>query len=1780
VVLALLGVWLFGQASQSAQASLVPGKIVFGLDMNTAGNSCPGDATNDCTLGTIEACIQVVDGGTFQFDTFLDGLDQKGPPNDNILGAGYKINWGPPDWLNITAYQHNVAAVNLLQQQGVVVDLSPPASAVSPQTVNIADFTAAEYNPPYTHGTIGRYTGLVAAGTPAGFYTLDLTGLLLGRDVPVPGGQLAVDQIWDKDFVPIYGIVAVNQPCPLPADLKVVQNVVAPAEIDVSENADVVVTKVLHNNGPEVNVLTNITKTATAPAGCTITPASASHQVNLPISVPVLDEEHFTIHCTAPSEHGPFTITNTIQAVSPYISDPDLTSNSDTDSFTVEVIGHSDVKDVMYAPSGLPNYPPGHPVLLAPYIVHDTTTGIATGAITMTKVVHNNGPYGPATVDVSGGGAIVAYTGMAAVNGDCALAPPGAAHGQVSLPVSVPVSFNEPYTLTCGRGGITKDDDADGQVDEDPVNGVDDDGDAGGGVGAPCLPGPKCDEDSPFYFVTLAFQDGASLPKDPHVVDDFPMNNQLPGPTLVTIAVVRPFTPSFAHYGTSTGSDSTTPPSPQKLCFASPSFGCKTESVAKIPASMVVPWAGGQPLGNIATVLGDSPLDFMWTPSAAMTLTAKVGTINALVNIDPFPGGQNCLNPLPIISQLENDCLPPPGYPGVGANIGDARCAVGGLPAIAPAFVGGGGAVAWSSNLDPEVALIQGMICPAMGAPNCMLWGRYGGFAPGVNIPVNVLLFDLSGGYGVGPWLYWGATGDPSAPPAPAATTCTPYSTDAVILGIATVKTTGGNLPAPEMVKYCNVVASPVAPHGVVGLLLRSDTGQSTMLTDGIVCALPDVSVELTKDEVVGNNDPVGDKVHTGITATRTVSFLTTGPPDVFISASILGPKSCHPKWVLDPSPKIVGNTQVSTIGPITVGAGTSTFDYTVNCDAPGTYTFQITANADSVSIPLATDPTPMNNQDENHPQVIVKSDWDNDTIPTPGDNCPDVPNPDQLDTDHDGLGDACDLDDDGDGIPDVSDACPLVAEDKDGLRGTEIAAGVYDGCPDTDMSVVVTKDNPIDVDVSVTETNVVTTTIVNGNYPANAQVDLLLKSDVSDPDNKCEARWIPGAGDNCVEDVIDGELISQCERVETGLAAGASRPVVRSYSIHCNHKSDHSVFLEVSAVPMPPVREENLTDNVHKQYINIEAWVVSDLKIVSQTVQAPPTIDVSADVPITVTKVVHNNGPYPEPVQARTEKIATAPADCTVTPTSHTEVMSLPVSVDTVLVEPFTIHCSAASSHTFSFSNEIEVLDEHVDDRTPGNDTAYTEVTVDAIGYSDVKIVGQSWVDPPASINVSESKVVKLRKVLHNNGPQGPVTVTLSRAATAPQDCSISQVQPQQVPLPVSVDVVVDENFTIHCSQPSTHTFTVENEVGLPQEAHTVDPDLTNNISSIDLTVDALANADVKVVSFTFPDDMPAVAGNQVLVVPGVAEDISSTEVLHNNGPFGPVAITGTKTVVDTADCNVEPNSAPVSATLNVSVDVTDVESWSVEWMSLKKPPYSCDLTFEKSLDVGGAHISDPDAGNNSASAAVTLVRDTDDDGVVDNYAGIRDNCQDVKNPLQTDTDGDGLGDLCDSTPDHEVVVKSCLKFGPAPANLSDTQKKYMWVICEIGNLDNYVNPAKITLTVTDPPAGCVATQQLILPGQDNFLMAPLEQKWILYRNSYECHAPAVQNIYPLNVSFCVEPIPAIPFDDDGDTVADEDPIDGLDNDGDSLIDEDPPEGSGLPDCHEQVKLLIVHQP
>jgi hypothetical protein len=338
--------------------------------------------------------------------------------------------------------------------------------------------------------------------------------------------------------------------------------------------------------------------------------------------------------------------------------------------------------------------------------------------------------------------------------------------------------------------------------------------------------------------------------------------------------------------------------------------------------------------------------------------------------------------------------------------------------------------------------------------------------------------------------------------------------------------------------------------------------------------------------------------------------------------------------------------------------------------------------------------------------------------------------------------------------------------------------------------------------------------------------------------------------------------------------------------------------------------------------------------------------------------------------------------------------------------------------------------------------------------------------------------------------------------------------------------------------------------------------------------SIAALASADLKVVSVSGP--------SVLLVQPGVVKAFNTSTVLHNNGPFGPINATVTKSVNSQATlCDVQPLSGSETATLNVSSDVVDSDAWTVNWIMAKKPPYSCYAVFTKTVSGTAAHVSDSNAANDSASTTITFVRDTDADGIADNYGSTRDNCQDVPNPDQKDSDGDGLGDACDQTPTHEVVVKHCFKFGPAPANISDATGRYMWAICEIGNPQAYTETATISMDVTGTPAGCTQAEQLILPGQETFYLAAHEQKWVLYRMRYECHDPAVPAVYNLDVKFCAS-AEAIPFDDDGDTQIDEDgtPPDGVDNDGDSLIDEDPVDGSSPPNCHEQIRQLIVHQP
>jgi hypothetical protein len=79
---------------------------------------------------------------------------------------------------------------------------------------------------------------------------------------------------------------------------------------------------------------------------------------------------------------------------------------------------------------------------------------------------------------------------------------------------------------------------------------------------------------------------------------------------------------------------------------------------------------------------------------------------------------------------------------------------------------------------------------------------------------------------------------------------------------------------------------------------------------------------------------------------------------------------------------------------------------------------------------------------------LIVPEDTDKDGIWNSTDNCPNLANPDQIDTDGDKIGNACDTNDDGDSLDDVSDNCPLFPNNDQLNSDGDSLGNACDNCP------------------------------------------------------------------------------------------------------------------------------------------------------------------------------------------------------------------------------------------------------------------------------------------------------------------------------------------------------------------------------------------------------------------------------------------------------------------------------------------------------------------------------------------------------------------------------------------------------------------------------------------------------------------------------------------------------------------------------------------------------------
>lgn len=102
-----------------------------------------------------------------------------------------------------------------------------------------------------------------------------------------------------------------------------------------------------------------------------------------------------------------------------------------------------------------------------------------------------------------------------------------------------------------------------------------------------------------------------------------------------------------------------------------------------------------------------------------------------------------------------------------------------------------------------------------------------------------------------------------------------------------------------------------------------------------------------------------------------------------------------------------------------------------------------------------------------------------------------------------------------------------------------------------------------------------------------------------------------------------------------------------------------------------------------------------------------------------------------------------------------------------------------------------------------------------------------------------------------------------------------------------------------------------------------------------------------------------------------------------------------------------------------------------------------------------------------------------------------------------------------------HDVAVTSVETYGPSAVNLSDTNGRYMWVMAYFANESDHTEMVNLALEIPEAvPEGCERHQDLIIPGQPSQVIAAGDEKYMIWRVRYECHAPTTFEVVPQTVT------------------------------------------------------------
>jgi hypothetical protein len=239
-----------------------------------------------------------------------------------------------------------------------------------------------------------------------------------------------------------------------------------------------------------------------------------------------------------------------------------------------------------------------------------------------------------------------------------------------------------------------------------------------------------------------------------------------------------------------------------------------------------------------------------------------------------------------------------------------------------------------------------------------------------------------------------------------------------------------------------------------------------------------------------------------------------------------------------------------------------------------------------------------------------------------------------------------------------------------------------------------------------------------------------------------------------------------------------------------------------------------------------------------------------------------------------------------------------------------------------------------------------------------------------PASVNANTAFNVLVGGTIANNGPESPVNTDASVTVSLPPDCTAAggnEITVQDTSLATgSPFTVPDQTFSVTCTQPSFHTFgaSVRAILDDPGVNQTVFGNDVANASPATSAVNATADLELQSVAVT------AEPTGTVDVMAGMTFPLKAAVTIRNDGPDGPVLVTGLAVPTVPADCGIW---TLINRDFSISVpagqSVVAQPTWTMSCTGTGLHAFSVDV----SIAVGENHAIDSSSGNDALSSSVT---------------------------------------------------------------------------------------------------------------------------------------------------------------------------------------------------------------